>query len=275
MLDNKAMQNDIEPMHEYFQKLGLEPEVTDIYLALRAYGPQSLLQLSRNSKIERTRLYRLLDASADYHLVEVEEHYKRKVYKAAPIGNLQILLSKREQELRDLRLELASLQEVYHPTSASSPLTHVQFYRGTDGVKQMFWNQTRARTDCLSILFENMQNKTNLSFFERWVARCNERDLQFRSLVGTHFLQTQQEWYGKHDNEKLKHWQGRLLPESVLPITHSMVTYDDVVAYFNWKDGEIFGLEIYNQEIADAQRQLFELLWPQGEPIQGHGELIP
>jgi len=47
----------------------------------------------------------------------------------------------------------------------------------------------------------------------------------------------------------------------VFAITHGMVVYDNVTAYFNWKDSEIFGVEIYNQEIADTQRQLFNLLW--------------
>jgi sugar-specific transcriptional regulator TrmB len=259
-------------MHEYFAKLGLEPEIAEVYLALHAYGPQSLLQLARNAKIERTRLYRLLDTLVDHNLIEVESLYKRKLYKAAPIGNLQILLTKREQEIRDLQKELTLLQEQYKPTSAHSPLTHVQFYRGEEGVKQMFWNQTKSRGENLSILFENMQTLTNLAFFERWVERCNERDLTFRSIAGDHFLSTQRNWYNKHDNEKLKSWKGCYLPDSVFPITHSMVTYDDVVSYYNWKDGEVFGLEVYNSEIATAQRHLFEMLWGQGQPIPGHGE---
>jgi hypothetical protein len=57
------------------------------------------------------------------------------------------------------------------------------------------------------------------------------------------------------------------MPEHLFPITHSTVIYGDVTAYFNWKDGEIFGIEIYNQQIADAQRQFFEMLWRQGVPV--------
>jgi sugar-specific transcriptional regulator TrmB len=267
------MSNDISPMHEYFAKLGLEPEIADLYLALQTYGPQSLLQLARNAKVERTKLYRLLDTLAECQLVETEELYKRKLYKAAPISNLQGLLTKREQEIRDLHEELILLQENYGNQSLHSPLTHVQFYRGGDGVKQMFWNQTRATGEALSILYENMQNRSNLTFFERWVERCNANELKFRSIVGDHFLATQRDWYSNHTNEKLAHWQGRYLSSSILPITYSMVTYDDVVAYYDWKDGEIFGLEIYNQEIANAQRHIFETFWEQGEPIPGHGEL--
>lgn len=265
------MPNDIAPMHEYFAKLGLEPEIADIYLALHAFGPQSLLQLARNARIERTRLYRLLDTLTDLGLIEIETEYKRKTYKAAPLGNLQILLAKKEQALRSLQTELAQLQETY-AGAKHSPLTHVQFYKGSDGVKQMLWNQTKASTETLSILYENMQTRTNLAFFERWVERCNERGLKSRSVAGDHFLTTQRQWYGGHSNEKLKFWEGRYVPAGIFPITHSTVTYDDVVAYFNWKDGEVFGVEIYNQEIADAWRQVFEMLWSQSQPIPGHGE---
>jgi len=275
LLDNRLMPSDIRPMHEYFKKLGLEPEIAEVYLALHAYGPQSLLQLARNAKVERTRLYRLLDTLTDHQLLEIETHYKRKIYKAAPISNLQILLTQKEQEVRDLQRELIDLQQTYQASSLHSPLTHVQFYRGLEGVKQMFWNQTKSNTENLSILFENMQTRTNLAFFQRWVERCNERNMQFRSIAGDHFLNTQQTWYTKHDNEKLRFWAGKYLPDDVFPITHSTVTYDDVVAYYNWKDGEVFGLEVYNHEIAAAQRHLFEMLWKQGQPIPGHGELPP
>jgi sugar-specific transcriptional regulator TrmB len=266
------MPNDISSMHQYFAKLGLEPEVADIYLALHAFGPQSLLALARNAKIERTRLYRLLDTLQDNQLVEIETQYKRKLYKAAPIGNLQILLTKKEQELRDLQMGLSTLQNTYQHSALHSPLTHVQFYRGFEGVKQMFWNQTKSKSENLSILHENMQNKSNLAFFERWVQRFNERNLSSRSIAGDHFLATQQTWYENHTNEKIKNWKGRYLPNEVFSITHSTVTYDDVVVYYNWKDGEVFGVEVYNQEIADAQRFFFEMLWEQGLPIPGHGE---
>lgn len=32
------------------------------------------------------------------------------------------------------------------------------------------------------------------------------------------------------------------------------------------EDDEVFGLEIYNAQIADSQRQIFELLWRQAVP---------
>ena len=251
----------------YFAKLGLDPQIADIYLALHAYGAQNISDLARNSNVERTRIYRLIDVLKGSHLVEVEVHDKRTVVKAAPIGNLQILLSEREQELRSLQDELRELQRDFSHSSISSPLTKVHFYQGAMGNKQMFWNQTRAQGETCAILYENMQNKTNATYFERWVRKCNARGMKFRGIIGQHFVETQQEWYAAHANERLKYWQARFIRPSVFPITFSTIVYDDVVAYYNWKGGEIFGIEVHNGEIAEAQRRIFTMLWGQAIPV--------
>src|SRR5260370_714920 len=129
---------------------------TDMYLALHAHGPQPISALSRTSGVERTRIYRLIDKLMDSNLVEVETRYKRGVIKAAPVANLQILISQKEQELKGLQDELGLIEQVLARNSLSSPATRVQFYQGPEGVKQMFWNQTKAKSENLSILYENM-----------------------------------------------------------------------------------------------------------------------
>lgn len=261
------MSDDTQVLRAYFSKLGLEPEVANIYLALHAYGPQTISELSRHSNVERTRIYRLIDVLTEVNLIEVETQYKRSIIKAAPISNLQILLSKKEEDLQSLRSELPAIQNALHTSNQSHVPTKVQYYKGIEGLKQMFWNQTRGTTENLSILYENMQNRTKSAFFERWVRTCNERGIKFRGLIGDHFLQTQKQWYAAKDNERLQHWQARLVPSEVFAITHSTIVYNDVVGYYNWHKGNLFGIEIYNQEIADAQRAFFEMLWQQSKPV--------
>jgi len=264
---NEEMLGDTQAIRAYFFKLGLSSEIADIYLALYAYGEQTISQLARRSGVERTRIYRLMDELQASGLVEIEAQYKRKLVRAAPVSNLQILLSKKEQDLQELYKGLGDLQEALAKNGPLPEATKVQAYQGVDGLKQMFWNQTRSKTENLSILYENMQGRTKLAFFERWVRVCNERGVTSRSIISDNFVRTQQEWYKKHTNERLANWQGRYIPDGVFPITHSTTIYDDVTSYFNWKDGEVFGIEIHNQEIADAQRQFFEMLWVQGIQI--------
>lgn len=259
MIPDKAI------IRSYFAKLDLEPEIADLYLALCAHGPQTISELSRSSTVERTRIYRLIDQLIDSHLIEVESHYKRGVLKAAPIANLHILISRREQELQGLQDELQLIEQVLsQQASLSSPATRVQFYQGSEGVKQMFWNETRAKagSDICGILHENMPLKTDSRFFERWAGACNQKDLYFRGIVDANFQASQAAWYGEQVvQQRLTHWQARSIATEDFPITHGTITYGAVVAYYNWQDSEIFGIEIYNQDIANSQRRLFELLW--------------
>jgi DNA-binding transcriptional regulator GbsR (MarR family) len=254
-------------LRDYFTKLGLSDEVADIYIALHIYGPQSISELARQSGVERTRIYRLASELRESNLVEIETLYKRQIFHAAPIANVQILIAKKEQEIYDLQSHLAHIQKVLAPSEFSSPATRIQTYQGIEGVKQMHWNQTKSKTENLSILYENMQTKTNLAFFERWMHKCNERDMQFRSIVGDSFITSQNNWYSRHANERLRLWEGRYMAPHTFPITYSTVIYDDVTSYFNWQDGKIFGIEIYNQQMADSQRIFFEMLWKQAVPL--------
>jgi DNA-binding Lrp family transcriptional regulator len=262
------MSRDAVIIRNYFAKLRLEPEIGEIYWALHVHGPQTISQLARHSGVERTKIYRLMDRLTELSLIEAEVHYKRTILKAAPVANLRLFITKQEESLRDLKEELGSVEQLLvHTASLNSPTTRVQAYQGSDGLKQLFWNQTKAHGETVAILYENMQSRTNLTFFERWAQRCNELGLTFRGVVSDHFVTSQNQWYAAHHNERLIHWKARYVPGAAFPIRHSTVVYNDVVMYYNWLDEEIFGMEIYNQEIADAQRRFFELLWERGTPI--------
>ncbi len=139
--------------------------------------------------------------------------------------------------------------------------SRVNVYRGKSGVKQLLWNETKATSEVLSILQEPIQSKTNSAFFERWVAKCNGRDLKMRGVVGDEFFASRDKWYATHVNERLSNWRGRCVRGATFSIHQNIVIYDDVVAYFNWDERDIFGVEIHDPAIAQTQRQFFELLW--------------
>ncbi len=253
----------LDSIRDYFHRLGLEAEVADIYFSLYTLGPQTISALARSTSVERTRIYRLLDTLQKNALVEIEERHKSKLLKAVPLSNLHILFSNKEQELLQLQKELPRVEQILEQNVAASSGTKVQFYHGSDGAKQMLWNETNAKSEVVAILHDNIQIMSAEKFFERWVARANERNLHFRGVVSDNFIQSQQIWYETHVNERLKNWSERYIKSDLYEINHSTTVYDNVVTYSSWKDDEIYGIEIYNQEIADGQRKFFEMLWEQ------------
>jgi sugar-specific transcriptional regulator TrmB len=261
------MNNDIKLLASYFKRLGIDEKGAFLYLALQQYGPQTISQLARSSGVERIQIYRLLDGLQDSGVIEIETKYKRSILHAAPLTKLQVLLTKREQELKDLQQDFVRLSEQLQTRSMHARTTRVQFYEGMDGIKQMLWGQTKTKTENLAILYDNMQNKTNAAFFERWVQKCNERNVKFRGIIGDHFIKTQQAWYEKHSNERLKNWQGRYISDTMFPLELSVVVYNDTVLQYNWNSDRIFGIETQDPAIARMQRQFFEVLWQQAAPV--------
>jgi len=252
---------------DYFGRLGFPAETGALYVCLKKGGPQTISELSRNSGVERTRVYRLIPEMQENNLVTIDTEYKHGIITAAPVDSLSIHLAKREQEIADLQQELPFIQAAIASIDVSPKPTSVKFYRGKSGVKQMLWNETNASSEIVSILHEGIQLKTDSKFFERWVEKCNTKQLTFRSVVSDDFVRKQSKWYESHFNDQLQHWQGREIAESVFSISHGTVIYDEVVGYFYWDDEEIFGVEIHNATIAKTQRQFFDLLWDQAQPI--------
>jgi DNA-binding MarR family transcriptional regulator len=264
------MLTDTLAIRNYFAKLGLETEVADIYLALHTHGPQAISQLARTSHVERTRIYRLIDTLLASNLIEVETRYKRGVIKAAPISNLRILITQKEQDLRSLQDELELIEQVLARNSLSSPATRVQFYQGSEGIRQMLWNELNAKTEILGYNYRILEESTGKKFMERWTEAFEERQLHCRLLSGDDFAKSWAEGTKKTSGigtgQRVKGMDYHCIAPADFRITHSCNMYDNVVGYYHWKDGEVFGIETYNQEIADSQRQFFELLWAKSQP---------
>lgn len=260
------MVENLQALQKYLVKFGFEPKLADLYVALQTYGTQTISELARNAGVERIHIYRLLDAMKKSGLFEFEVRYKRTVLRAAPFGNLKLLLSEREHELEALQQEHADLSLAFR-SNMKSVTTRVQFFEGIDSLKRMLWSETKGKSENLAILYENLHSATDRAFFERWIARCNERGVRSRGIIGDHFIKTQQAWYQEQHSERMRHWQTRHIPENVLAITHSTVTYDDKVLHYSWRDKRVFGIEIQNADIARMQRQLFEVLWTQAVPV--------
>lgn len=262
-----------QDIRHIINSIGGDETIASIYMALAMHGPQTISELARNAQIERTKIYRLLDEMQKLRLIEVELHPNRNIIKAASITSVAPIIAQKQLELKNAEAKLSYLEEVINKQTLTSPLTKVKFYRGHEGAKQMLWNQTKAETETLSFLFQNMQSHTGEDFFIRWAERCNQKGLTFRSLVGYEFINSQKKWKNSVSSGMLNNWQGKYIESSIHNIQYWTCIYDNVVAYFKWHEREIYGIEILNREIADANRSFFELLWKMGSDIRSRMEL--
>jgi sugar-specific transcriptional regulator TrmB len=182
------------------------------------------------------------------NLIELESAGRRGVIKAAPIANLRILINQREEELRNLHDELGLIEQTLARNSLSNPAVHIQALHGPDGIRQMLNNRLEAQSELLCCSDGSVEAFAGKEFMDAWAADFAVKKLSGRMLS---------------DNTDGKVLDSKAISPDIYRITHAWDVYDDTVATYHWRDSEAYGVMIQNKEIAESQRQFFELLWRQ------------
>ena len=245
-----------DQIRKYFGKIGLSDELADLYMALGDFGPQSISELSRNSRIERTRVYRLLDDLKLSNLVETETYYGKELLKAAPFSNVKSLIAKRELELLSLKDDFELISGSLASNELSSPAAKVKFYAGPEGIRQMLNNQLRASSEIASIAYQHLSPTTGTPFANNWLKEFSRRNLESRVIYGNDYFKSTPNTY--KDPKKVVY---KLIPQKKFLISSTIDVYDNVNAFFIWKDAKVYGYEVIDQSLADHNRQIFEMLW--------------
>lgn len=244
----------------FFRLLGLSPDETTVYRTLYASGALTVLTLSRHTNLPRTRLYRITEKLVRDGVLEeiVDEH--RKLYEAADVGTLQRMISARKSDA-------SRLEELFGQVHATltarvgrnQPETQVRFYRGRPGIRQMVWHTLRAEKEVVGFTFRPLHGVIGEDFHHDWRAQFLNKGLVLRDIYSDEYLKSKKV-FGLPTADA-KHFPSRYVPDSELPVTVQMDIYNDVVSNYSWHGREVFGVEIYNTDLAQFYRRLFEFIW--------------
>ena len=243
-------------------KLGLDNQESDIFASLYRLGPATVFQLAKESKINRTTLYRRIEEIQQKGLLETIVEEKRLLVKTVDFAQLENLVLQKADEAEFLQKNIPIIKSLLNSEYGMiQPGTKVLFYKGQEGIRQMVWHTLRAKSEIVGFTFRDLTEAVGLKFASRWHEEFLVRGLRMRDIIGDEYLNNQKKEFA-YSREV---FQSRYLPSSILSIDHQTDIYDDVVAFYNWHEGEVFGVEIQNDKVASMQRQIFEILWGMGK----------
>ena len=252
----------IKMVEEYLSKLGFDEAAARLYGALVAKGPITILEASRATGIERTALYRQIETLAERGLIEeVLEHKSRRIRAAEP-EQVKLMVEQEKRKVKELEENFPEFEkEISKLPEIKS--TQVRYYRGTSGIKQIMWNETKAKGELLGYTYRNMEEIAGVKFFKAWVAEIEKNWVVVRDLRSDEFLASMErpEFERVHINKSV--W--RYLPDSVMKLSHNLDIYNNVVAIYYWENNDVFGVEIENEKIAETQRSIWKTLWKLAE----------
>jgi len=240
-------------------QFGLDEIEVQIYLSLLEKGAKTPLDLSRETNINRSKIYRYLDRLKLKRLIEESDKGRGLTLKAANPDSLQLLILEKEQQLKnqkellpDLLKELTSM-----PTDAKT-VFEVKHYHGTEGLKQMLWNHLSAKKEILVFGYENRNLIAGKAFaetirYEQVARHITKIEIENATDQGDY-------WYTSVPNWG-KFYRSRYIPPQILTMKQYQVLYNDTISILSWADGNKVGVEITNSSFAAMSKQIFWKFW--------------
>ena len=270
---NNTSSNDQEnKIKEYVMRLGLDVDEANLYLALVKRGESTTLELSRSTKISRTQIYRLFESMKEKGFIEEILDKNTTRARAIPIERLDYLIDEQVLKVGKLQEEFSDIKSLVSGfLGANHPETKVLFYRGEQGLQQLAWNALRSKEELRGYTYRLWESAIGREFAYKWYAEAIKRGFRMRELYSDEYKKSLNEAH-RSMNKGFKplfnfpefsglQYEARYISPKTLNISHQVDIYNDVVAYYNWYKGEVFGIEIYNSKIAAMQKQIFDIVW--------------
>lgn len=255
-------------VRDYFDRLGYEPEVAKLYLALISNGPQHIAALSRLSGVERTKIYRLIDVLLEAELIEITTEGTRGIMQAAPIANIRALLARRESELKSLHQNLELLEHAMKQHEVSSPTTRVRLYTDATGMRSLLKSSLPSENTVLYMLcIEPIEHYVGSKFMQEWSALLHTTESSIYYLFTPKAAALHHAWHKQHKLVQCAPFQARIIPPDIADPTNSLLIWPDRIAFAERAHTSLHMTLIENKATATLQRVYFELLWRQSAEI--------
>jgi len=252
------------------KQYGLDVDEARVYLNLLENNESSALEISRSMGIARTRVYRILDKLVQKRLVILKQASSGFRFVADDPGKLEEMIVQKEVEVQGLKNDVVELVgNLNNIAGQAKSNSKVLYYQGQRGLSQVNWNILRARNGLLSYEIATADAYLPLVEAEKLRQGIVDRKVMIRTITN----KTKIEPFTKVRELAKSYWQVKNIDEKVLKINAEVFIYNDVYTWCQYLGREeIFCVEIYNQNMANMQRQLFENLWQQSRVMRIVGE---
>lgn len=262
-------QEDI--IKKFLRQMGYTEDAIKIYFALVKNGPSTLLEISRESGIERTRLYRISDKLVDKGIIEEVPAYKKKTYKAMDLSTIELRAKEKQAQAKALIDKFDIFSKAVNNFEKQRQLgVNVTYYRGIEGLKQMTWHVTKCKGLWRAYSYRFWNDVFGDKFTLDLNKVFNEKNFKVHDLYSDQYIRYKRKWVIKKPKPlgEWSFWKARWISEDIITINQNIDIYNDIVAYSYWDDeDDLFGVEIKNQRIADMQKQIHDVLWKMGKKI--------
>jgi sugar-specific transcriptional regulator TrmB len=270
---------------ELIKNLGLDENEAKIYLALLELGPSLVTKIGQKAGINRTTCYDVLERLVKYNLVTYASGKQtKKKYSPMPPHNMVSFLERRqkqqEKQLEKLKEKMPELKMLYKEINKPS----IKFFEGTEGVKAIYAETLKSKTEILSIGdCEEWSGADLVAWGKNYNRQRAKLRVKERVLIPDSPKTTR--WFANYP-ASIKYTQYKILPKNKINFTFSgeVNIYEDKVVIVLLKSPNRMGIMIESGILVKMLKAMFEMAWisagkvnkfqKKGEQVHIHSGLL-
>jgi len=250
-------------IHSFLSKFGLTTNESKIYLFLLEYGASIASLIGKRLNIKRVTVYPALEALLKKDLIAPFQKDKVTYFEALPpeefVQRCKEKIARETELKREAEAVVPALKALAN--KRRQPVLEVKgkikYYQGLDAVKQLIY-ETLEEGPNEQLCFGLNDYHTH-HLWDEWKAYTKKRASVGMSVRSLQPDTAAAKAYKKRDKSELR--ETRLVPHQKFPARCELNIIGDMIALFTSHGEQPTGAKIYNKDMAQVLRSLFELAW--------------
>lgn len=243
-----TMAKDLLPL---LQSIGMNDKHAQLYLAGLQIGSAPASDYAKTTGLNRITSYNLLEELVSLGHFTMVRKERAKWYSPVSPEYVAQEAKKHADALEKALPEMRSL------ASAKFRKPHVRYFEGWDGVKHVYDDTLTATTELLNFANSAVVRQYWPQYDTEYVEERVQRGIHLRGIAPDDAAGRR-----VHGQDKQMLREIRLVPARDFDFTNEINIYDHKVAICSFAPGkEMFGVIIDGKEVAETQRQIFEMAW--------------
>lgn len=226
------------------KKLGLEESEIKVYLTLLKIGSSTVTILAKQTNLNRSYLYDILERLINRGLVSFFVKNNIKYFNATSPEKLVDYADNIKKEIQKVLPELEKLKAI------PKEVAKVELYQGKDGLKTLLKDIIKKRKDYVVFGEEGQFQNMFPIYIQQFLRDASAYGMEEKLLTKTGVKKT----ISQSKKSQIRH----LPDEYFSPV--STVIYGNKVSIFIWKE-PYFAILITDEDVARSYRNYFDALW--------------
>ena len=237
------------------ESVGFTDDQAQLYTRGLQLGSAPASEYAKATGLNRVTSYNLLEQLVRQGYFTVNRKVRAKWY--APVAPEYIAVEARKnvEALERAMPELRSLQ------SAKYRKPRVRFFEGWEGILHVYSDTLTAKTEILNFANSAVVRQYWPNYDQEYVADRVKKKIHLRGIAPD-----DEAGRTVHGQDRKAFREIRLVPAEDFDFANEINVYDHKVAICSFGSGQqgdrdLFGIIIESKEVAETQRQIFEMAW--------------